>query len=163
MFPVAIGWAIVKDDLFEVDAIIRRAVAWAILTGVIAALYLAGVGLLEVWFAGRASRVAQLFFLLALVAVLNPLHNQVQVAIDYLFARGKYDYRKIVDEASQALATLLDLETRRGAHPHHDHRDDPRRVRRRVAARRGRQLPAAGGGRPRRARRCRASSTATAR
>jgi signal transduction histidine kinase len=110
VFPVAIGWAIVKDDLFEVDAIIRRAVAWAILTGLIAALYLAGVGLLEVWFAGRASRVAQLFFLLALVAVLNPLHNQVQVAINYLFSRSKFDYRKTVDEASQALATLLDLE-----------------------------------------------------
>ncbi len=110
VFPVAIGWAIVKDDLFEVDAIIRRAVAWALLTGVIAAIYLAGVGLLEVWFAGRASRVAQLFFLLMLVAVLNPLHNQVQLAIDYFFARGKYDYRKIVDEASQALATLLDLD-----------------------------------------------------
>jgi signal transduction histidine kinase len=111
LFPVAIAWAIVKDDLFEVDAILRRAVAWAILTGLIAAIYLAGVGMLELWFAGRASRVAQLFFLLALVAVLNPLHNQVQVAIGYLFSRGKYDYRKIVDEASQALATLLDLET----------------------------------------------------
>ncbi len=111
VFPVAIGWAIVKDDLFEVDTIIRRAVSWAVLTGVIAALYLAGVALLEVSFAGRSSRVAQLLFLLALVAVLNPLHSQVQVAIDYLFSRGKYDYRKIVDEASQALATLLDLET----------------------------------------------------
>lgn len=111
VFPVAIGWAIVKDDLFEVDAIIRRAVSWAILTGLIAIVYLAGVGVLEVWFAGRASRVAQLFFLLALVAVLNPLRNQVQAALDYLFARDEYDYRKIIDEASQALATLLDLDT----------------------------------------------------
>jgi signal transduction histidine kinase len=110
IFPVAIGWAIVKDDLFEVDAIIRHAVAWAILTGLIAAIYLGSVGLLEVWFAGRSSRVAQLFSLLALVAVLNPLRNQVQGALDYLFARDEYDYRKIIDEASQALATLLDLD-----------------------------------------------------
>src|SRR5262249_47443828 len=56
-------------------------------------------------------RVAQLFFLLALVAVLNPLRSQVQAALDYLFARDEYDYRKIIDEASQALATLLDLDT----------------------------------------------------
>src|SRR6185369_2456642 len=111
ILPVAIGWAIVKDDLFEVDAIIRRATSWAILTGLIAAFYLAGVGVLEVWFAGRASRVAQLFFLLGLVAVLNPLRNQVQTALDYLFARDEYDYRKIIDEASQALATMLDLDT----------------------------------------------------
>jgi signal transduction histidine kinase len=111
LFPIAISWAIVKDDLFEVDDIIRRGVAWAILTGMIALVYLAGVGFLEVLFAGRSGRVAQLLFLLALVAVLNPLRNQVQAAIDYLFARDTYDYRKTVDEASQALATLLDLET----------------------------------------------------
>jgi signal transduction histidine kinase len=111
VFPVAIGWAIVKDDLFEVDDIIRRGVAWAILSGLIAAVYLAGVGFLEVLFAGRSGRVAQLLFLLALVAMLNPLRNQVQAAIDYLFARETYDYRRTVDEASQALATLLDLET----------------------------------------------------
>lgn len=110
IFPVAIGWAIVKDDLFEVDAIIRRAVGWALFTGLIAGVYLGGVGLLEVWFAGRSSHVAQLFFLLALVAVLNPVRNQVQMALDYLFARDEYDYRKIIDEASQVLATLLDLD-----------------------------------------------------
>jgi signal transduction histidine kinase len=110
-FPLAIGWAIVKDDLFEVDALIRRAIAWAILTGLIAVIYLGGVSLLEVWFAGRSGRIAQLFFLLALVAVLNPLRSQVQAALDYVFARDEYDYRKIIDEASQALATLLDLDT----------------------------------------------------
>lgn len=111
VFPVSIGWAIVKYNLFEVDAIIRRAVAWAILTGVIAALYLGGVGTLELLFARRSSRVGQLFFLLALVAAVNPLRNRVQAAIDYLFARDSYDYRKTVAEASQALATLLNLET----------------------------------------------------
>jgi signal transduction histidine kinase len=110
LFPVAIGWAIVKHNLFEIDAIIRRAVAWAILTGLIAALYLGGVGTLELLFARRSGRVAQLFFLLALVAVMNPLRNRVQAAIDFLFARDRYDYRKIVAEASQALATLLNLE-----------------------------------------------------
>jgi signal transduction histidine kinase len=110
LFPLAIGWAIVKHNLFEVDAIIRRAVAWAILTGLIAALYLGGVGTLELLFARRSGRVAQLFFLLALVAAMNPLRNRVQAAIDFLFARDRYDYRKTVAEASQALATLLNLE-----------------------------------------------------
>ena len=111
LFPVAIGWAIVKYNLFEVDAIIRRAVAWTILTGVIAALYLGGVGTLELLFARRSSRVGQLFFLLALVAAVNPLRNRVQAAIDFLFARDRYDFRKTVGEASQVLATLIDLET----------------------------------------------------
>jgi signal transduction histidine kinase len=111
LFPVAIGWAIVKYNLFEVDSIIRRAVAWTILTGLIAVIYLLGVGTLELLFARRSGRIAQLFFLLLLVVVMNPLRNRVQAAIDYLFARDRYDYRKTVAEASQALATLLNIET----------------------------------------------------
>ena len=110
LFPLAIGYAIAKHDLFEVDAIIRRTIAWAILTALIVALYLGGVGTLELLFAG-SSRVAQLLFLLGIVALFNPLRNRVQAAVDFLFARDRYDYRKTVTDASQALAVLLDLET----------------------------------------------------
>ncbi len=110
LFPLAIGYAIVKHDLFEVDAIIRRTLAWAILTGAIAALYLAGVGTLEIVFTGHGGRVAQLIFLLTIVALFNPLRNRVQGAVDLLFARDRYDYRATVTEVSQALATLQDLE-----------------------------------------------------
>ncbi len=110
LFPVAIGYAIVKHDLFEVDRLIRRTVAWVILTVGIAAAYLGGVGTLEVLFTGRSGRIAQLVFLLAIVAVFNPLRNRVQAAVDFLFARDRYDYRQTVGAASQALATLLDLD-----------------------------------------------------
>ena len=111
LFPLAVGYAIVKHDLFEVDTIIRRTLAWAILTGLIAALYLGGVGTLELLFTGRIGRAAQLFFLLAIVSLFNPLRNRVQAAVDFLFARDRYDYRNTVGEASQALAALLDIET----------------------------------------------------
>src|SRR4029079_13620297 len=85
LFPLAISYAIVRHDLFEVDAIIRRAVAWAILSGIIAVVYLGGVGALDVLFTGRATRVAQLLFLLAIVALVNPLRDRVQAAVDALF------------------------------------------------------------------------------
>jgi two-component system sensor histidine kinase HydH len=111
LFPVAIGYAIVRHDLFEVDAIIRRTLAWAILTAVIVALYLGGVGTLELLFAGRSNRVAELVFLLIIAALFNPLRNRMQAAVDFLFARDRYDYRKTVTEVSQALASLLDIET----------------------------------------------------
>ena len=111
LFPLAIGYAIVKHDLFEVDAIIRRTVAWAIFTGLIAALYLGAVGTLELLFTGRSGRIVQLMFLLVIAALFNPLRNRVQAAVDFFFARDRYDYRKTVTEVSQALATLLDLET----------------------------------------------------
>jgi signal transduction histidine kinase len=108
LFPVAISYAIVRHDLFEVDAIIRRAVAWAILSAIIAAAYLGGIGAVDLLFTGGATRVAQLLFLLVIVAVLNPLRDRVQAGVDALFARRRYDYRATVTEVSESLARLLD-------------------------------------------------------
>ena len=61
----------------------------------------------------RSGRIGQLLFLLVIVATFNPLRNRVQAAVDYLFARDRYDYRQTVGAASQALATLLDLDPNR--------------------------------------------------
>ncbi|MGH7786638.1 MAG: sensor histidine kinase [Candidatus Binatia bacterium] len=110
LFPLAIGYAIVQHDLFEVDAIIRRTVSWAILTALLAALYLSGVGVLDVAFTGRSGRIAQLLFVIAVVALMNPLRDRVQRAVDALFARQRYDYRGTVTRISQSLATLLDAD-----------------------------------------------------
>ncbi len=110
-FPVAIAYAIVKHDLFEIDAIIRRTVAWAILSAAVASLYLGGMGTLELVFTGQSGRGAQVLFLLVIIVLFNPLRARVQAAVDFLFARDRYDYRATVAEASQALATLLDVET----------------------------------------------------
>ncbi|MBX3027099.1 GAF domain-containing protein [bacterium] len=110
LFPLAIAYAIVQHDLFEVDAIIRRTLAWAILTALIAVGYLGGVGALEVLFTGRGGRLLQLAFLLAIVAVVNPLRDRVQAGVDRLFARERYDYRATVTRASQSLARLLDVD-----------------------------------------------------
>jgi signal transduction histidine kinase len=109
LFPAAIGFSIVKYDLFEVDAIIRRAVAWAILTALVGATYLGGIGAIDALFAGR-SRAAELVFFLVVVALLNPLRERIQAAVDYVFARDRYDYRRTVTEASQELTSLLELE-----------------------------------------------------
>jgi hypothetical protein len=110
LFPVAIGYAIVQHDLFEVDAIIRRTVAWAILTALLVAIYLSGVGLLDALFAGRGGRVAQVLFLIAVVALVNPLRDRVQAGVDRLFARERYDYRATVARVSSSLARLLDVD-----------------------------------------------------
>ncbi|MFQ5667565.1 MAG: sensor histidine kinase [Candidatus Binatia bacterium] len=110
LFPIAIGYAIVKHDLFEVDAIIRRTVAWAVLTALVAAVYIGGVGTLEVFFTVRTGRVVQVLFLLVIVLLFNPLRDRVQATVDFLFARDRYDYRRTLGQASQALASLLDRE-----------------------------------------------------
>jgi signal transduction histidine kinase len=110
LFPLAIGWAILKNDLFEVDAIIRRTVAWAVLSVLLAAVYLGGLAVLDLIASPRRGRIGQLLFLLIIVAVFPRLRDRVQHAVDFLFARDRYDYRRTVSAASQALATLLDVD-----------------------------------------------------
>lgn len=110
LFPGAIGYAIAKNDLFEVDAIIRRSMSWAILTTLLAIIYLGGVGTLEVLFARDGGRTAQLLFLITIIAIFNPLRDRVQRGVDFLFARDHYDYRDTLVDASQALAALLDVD-----------------------------------------------------
>lgn len=110
LFPFAISYAIVKHDLFEADAIIRRTVAWAILSVLIATVYLGGLGLLDVVANPRRGRIGQIVFLLVIVAVFPRLRDRVQSAVDFLFARDRYDYGQTVGEASRALATLLDTD-----------------------------------------------------
>jgi len=107
LFPLAVSYAIVQHDLFEVDRIIRRTVAWAILSALIVALYLLGAAALDVVF-GSGDRRAQVLLLLALVALINPLRDRVQGAVDALFARQGYDYRGTVTRVSASLARLLD-------------------------------------------------------
>jgi len=111
LFPAAIGYAIVKHDLFEVDAILRNSVGWAILSALIAILYLGGVGTLELLFAHGGSRGVQLLFLLVIVSLFNPLRDRVQRTVDLLFARDRYDYRRTVGAASRELAILLDRDS----------------------------------------------------
>ncbi|MBI3784010.1 MAG: GAF domain-containing protein [Deltaproteobacteria bacterium] len=110
LFPFAISYAIVKHDLFEADAIVRRTVAWAILTVLIATIYLGGLGLLDIIASPHRGRIGQLAFLLVIVAVFPRLRERVQAGVDFLFARDRYDYGQTVGNASRALATLLDTD-----------------------------------------------------
>src|SRR5262249_27795361 len=82
----------------------------AVRSTVIAVVYLGGVGVLELSFAGRSGRLAELVFMLVIVGLFNPLRNRVQAGVDFLFSRDRYDYRQAVGEASRALAAILDVD-----------------------------------------------------
>lgn len=110
LFPISIGYAVARHDLFRVDRYLRLGVSWAALSVIVFASY-AGIVLVgEVWLGevGRMPSIVIPLYVLAMLLCLNPLRERIQRLVDRLFYRQTYDYRDTIVATSQALATFLD-------------------------------------------------------
>jgi len=86
----AITVAVLKYRLYEIDRIISRTVAYAIVTGLLVGLY-AGLVLLATQVLSLSSPVAVAASTLAAAALFNPLRQRVQKVVDRRFNRARYD------------------------------------------------------------------------
>jgi predicted MFS family arabinose efflux permease len=86
-FPVTMGVAILKYRLYEIDRIISRTLASAIVTGLLVGAY-AGLVLLATRVLSFHTPVAVAAATLAVAAVFNPLRRRVQRAVDRRFNRA---------------------------------------------------------------------------
>lgn len=85
--PVAIGIAVLRYRLYEIDLIINRALVYVSLTAIIAGIYAALVALSGrlLAAAGQSSDVAIVLTTLVVVVIFTPLKNAVQAAVDRRF------------------------------------------------------------------------------
>ena len=113
LFPLSIGYAIVKHDLFEIDALVKRSVYYISLTATLAVSYLGFLALTN-WMLRSArltlSPLFPLIFTFAVVLVFNPVKDALQRTVDRVFFRMKYNPKKILEVTSAALASTLQLE-----------------------------------------------------
>jgi len=109
-FPLAIGVAILKYRLFDIDRIISRTLAYAIVTGLLVGVY-AGVVLLATRVLPFSSSVAVAASTLAAAALFNPLRRWVQRAVDRRFNRARYDADRTVAAFAARLTGAVDLDT----------------------------------------------------
>jgi signal transduction histidine kinase len=114
LFPIALGYAALRHDLLEVDVLIRRSVSYALITAAIAALYAGLLGGFEALWADAFARDRELFALvlgIVCVGLLLPLRDWIQRAVDRVFFRTSYDYRRTLETTSRRLAAVADLVT----------------------------------------------------
>jgi hypothetical protein len=114
--PVAIGFAILKYRLYEIDILINRALVYGSLTAMLALVYLGGVATTQAIFRTLTSQVNQpqlavVISTLAIAALFNPLRRRIQGFIDRRFYRRKYDARKTLEAFSTKLKNETDLES----------------------------------------------------
>jgi hypothetical protein len=107
--PVSIGVAILKYRLYDIDRIISRTLAYAIVTGLLVGVY-AGLVLLATGVFRFHSTVAVAAATLAAAALFAPLRRRVQRAVDRRFNRARYDADLTVAAFASRLKDAVDLD-----------------------------------------------------
>jgi hypothetical protein len=111
--PVAMGVAILRYRLYEIDLIINRTLVYGSLTATLVALYFIIIVVLQrvfVLLTGQQSTLAIVASTLLIAALFTPLRRRIQGFIDRSFYRSKYDARKTLESFSTQLRNETDLE-----------------------------------------------------
>ena len=112
---MAIGFAVLKYRLYDIDLIINRTLVYGSLTAMLLVVYLGGVTATQTLFqtfTGQEDlpQLAIVVSTLVIAALFNPLRRRVQSFIDRRFYRRKYDARKTLEGFSARLRNETDLD-----------------------------------------------------
>ncbi len=112
LLPVAVGIAVLRYRLYEIDRIVSRTVSYGLLTGGLIGLYLLVVALLRPLLEPLtgSSALAVAGSTLAVAAVFNPARRRLQAAVDRRFDRARYDAAQAVDAFATRLRNQVDLD-----------------------------------------------------
>jgi hypothetical protein len=106
--PVAMGIAILRYRLYEIDLIINRTLVYGSLTAILATLYFGGIVVLQRLFVALTAQESQLAIVastLAVAAIFNPLRRRIQALVDRRFYRRKYDAARTLEPSPSSSGT----------------------------------------------------------
>ena len=111
--PVAIGIAILRYNLYDIDRLISRSIAYGIVSGILAIVFGAVVVVLSAALAAFAQgqTIAVAASTVTAFALFQPVRRRVQGAVDQRFDRARYDADQTVRTFAERLRDDLDLGT----------------------------------------------------
>jgi hypothetical protein len=117
--PVAIGFAVLRYRLYDIDVVINRTLVYGSLTAMLVAVYFGGVAtaqgvLRALTDQQQQPQLAIVVSTLVIAALFNPLRRRIQSFIDRRFYRRKYDAAKTLEAFSAKLRDETDLDTLTG-------------------------------------------------
>jgi hypothetical protein len=113
--PIAIGIAILRYRLYEIDTLINRTLVYGALSASLVVVYFGGVAATGAIFRAltgqeRQPQLAVVVSTLVIAALFNPLRRRIQAFIDRRFYRRKYDAAKTLEAFSAKLRDETDLD-----------------------------------------------------
>jgi len=113
LLPIAIGIAVLRYRLYEIDRLISRTIGWAIVTGLLvgtfALLVLGLQAVVEPLTGGNTLAIAGSTLVVA--ALFNPVRTRVQAVVDRRFDRSRYDGEQLLAAFGERLRDEVDLAT----------------------------------------------------
>lgn len=112
LIPVAIGIAILRYRLYEIDRLISRTIGWAVVSSLLIAVFIAGVFALQAVLAGftQGETLAVAASTLIAFALFQPVRRRVQRAVDHRFDRARYDGERTAAAFAERLRDEVDLD-----------------------------------------------------
>jgi hypothetical protein len=113
LIPIAIGVAVLKYRLYDIDRVINRTLVYGLLTVLLGAVYAAGIfavgRLLDP--ADGQSDLAVAASTLAVAALFQPARRRIQAVVDRHFNRRRYDAARTIEAFSRRLRDEVELDT----------------------------------------------------
>jgi class 3 adenylate cyclase len=113
LFPLVLGYAMLRYDLFDVRAALRAGAVYSAVTGLVVLGYAGAIAVTDLvlanWEVSTSPIVGAAVSAVLVVVLLNPLFLRVQGAVDRLFFRQRVDVQRSIERVSEVVSGLHDL------------------------------------------------------
>jgi sigma-B regulation protein RsbU (phosphoserine phosphatase) len=114
LWPITLAYVIVKHRFMDINVIVKRGAAYAIVSGIVIAAYFLvvfGAGQLVLLLTGARSQMVAIIATLLIAALFNPLKNRVQNFLDRRFYSSRFLQREAIRNFGHQLVNVVALET----------------------------------------------------